>query len=100
MLFEQAEIEGYIAEFLGIGQRDSRLVLRAMEAQHGLLIERAQKVWSFSHLTFHEYFVAQKFIIFNGQFTDSEIKQLLNRHILDNNWHEVFRLISERNGNE
>jgi len=100
VLFEQAEIEGYIAEFLGIGQRDSRSVLRAMEAQHGLLIERAQKVWSFSHLTFHEYFVAQKILKFNGQATDLEIKQLLKRHILDNNWHEVFRLIEERNGNE
>ncbi|MEB3181001.1 MAG: NACHT domain-containing protein [Nostocaceae cyanobacterium] len=54
VLFEQGEIEGYIAEFLGIEQRDSRVVLRAMEAQHGLLIERAQKVWSFSHLTFQE----------------------------------------------
>jgi predicted NACHT family NTPase len=43
VLFEQTEIEGYIAEFLGIDQRDSRAVLRAIAAQHGLLIERAQK---------------------------------------------------------
>lgn len=43
---------------------------------------------------------AQKILKFNGKVTDSEIKQLLNRHILDNNWHEVFRLIAERNGNE
>jgi predicted NACHT family NTPase len=33
VLFEQGEIEGYIAEFLGIGQRDSRVVLRAIEAR-------------------------------------------------------------------
>ncbi|MEG5033078.1 NACHT domain-containing protein [Microcoleus sp. AT3-D2] len=62
VLFEQTEIEGYIAEFLGIGHRDSRTVLRAMEAQHGLLIERSQKVWSFSHLTFQEYLVAKAMI--------------------------------------
>src|SRR4028118_542805 len=61
VLFEQVEIEEYIAEFLGIGQRDSRAVLRAMEEQHGLLIKRAQKVWSFSHLTFQEYLVAKWF---------------------------------------
>ncbi len=59
VLFEQGELEGYIAEFLGIGQRDSRTVLRAIERQHGLLIARSQKVWSFSHLTFQEYFVAK-----------------------------------------
>jgi predicted NACHT family NTPase len=59
VLFEQEEIEGYIAEFLQISRQDSRVVLRAIEAQHGLLIERSQKVWSFSHLTFQEYLVAK-----------------------------------------
>ena len=39
---KQAEIEGYIAEFLEIGQRESRVVLRAIASQHGLLIERSQ----------------------------------------------------------
>ncbi|MEH1929151.1 MAG: hypothetical protein V7K14_11680 [Nostoc sp.] len=37
--------------------RDSRGVLGAIASQHGLLIERAHKVWSFSHLTFQEYLV-------------------------------------------
>src|SRR4028119_770494 len=62
VLFEQTEIEGYITEFLEIKQRDSRAVLRAMEAQHGLLIERAQKVWSFSHLTFQEDLVTRQIL--------------------------------------
>ena len=44
VLFEQAEIEGYIGEFLGIGVRESRGVLRAIESQHGLLIERSKKI--------------------------------------------------------
>ncbi|MHC5719483.1 MAG: NACHT domain-containing protein, partial [Nostoc sp.] len=62
VLFEQEEIEGYITEFLGIDQCNSRIVLRSIESQHGLLIERAHKVWSFSHLTFQEYLVAKWFI--------------------------------------
>jgi len=88
VLFEQAEIEEYIAEFLGIGQRDSRAVLRAMEAQHGLLIERSQKVWSFSHLTFQEYLVAKWFCTL-------EDWQSLMKYITLKYWLEVFLMIFE-----
>ncbi|MEM7759768.1 MAG: NACHT domain-containing protein [Cyanobacteria bacterium P01_A01_bin.40] len=62
VLFEQAELEGYIGKFLEIDQRESRNVLKAVESHHGLLIERAREVWSFSHLTFQEYFVARYFV--------------------------------------
>src|SRR4028119_670967 len=88
VLFEQVEIEEYIAEFLGIGQRDSRAVLRAMEEQHGLLIKRAQKVWSFSHLTFQEYLVAK-------WFCDRGNWQSLVSHVTENYWKEVFYLVAE-----
>ncbi len=85
VLFEQGEIEGYIAEFLGIGQWESRGVLRAIEAQHGLLIERSQKVWSFSHLTFQEYLVATWFCA-TKDFENMSI-QCINKY-----WQEVFFL--------
>ncbi len=88
VLFEQGEIERYIAEFLGIGQRDSRVVLRAIEAQHGLLIERSQKVWSFSHLTFQEYLVAKWFCRHSNW-------QRLVTHIVDNQWKGIFLLVLE-----
>ena len=52
VLFEQEELEGYIGEFLGIERWESQGVLSAIASQHGLLIERSYKVWSFSHLTF------------------------------------------------
>jgi Effector-associated domain 10/NACHT domain len=87
-LFEQAEIEGYIAEFLGIGLRESRGVLRAIEAQHGLLIERAKKVWSFSHLTLQEYLVAKWFC------HQSEWEKL-SRHFIEGYWREIFLLLAE-----
>ncbi|MBP5975184.1 NACHT domain-containing NTPase [Brasilonema sp. CT11] len=85
VLFEQEELQGYIGEFLGIEQRDSRGVLRAIESQHGLLIERAQKVWSFSHLTFQEYLVAKWFV------ENTDYQSLVN-YILQPHWREVFIL--------
>jgi predicted NACHT family NTPase len=88
VLFEQAEIENHIGEFLQIGQRDSRMVLKAIEAQHGLLIERSQKIWSFSHLTFQEYFVAERFVYLN-------IWQTLVKFATEERWHEVIVLTSE-----
>jgi hypothetical protein len=88
VLFEQAEIEGYIAEFLGIGSRDSRVVLRAIELQHGLLIERAQKVWSFSHLTFQEYLIANYIV------QKHQVKKLVIRHLVEKRWKEIFLLVS------
>lgn len=92
VLFEQAEIEGYITEFLGIGQRDSRAVLKSIEAQHGLLIERSQKIWSFSHLTFQEYFTA-KFIV-NNLNSQNQFSSFLV-HIIKAHWREVYLLIAE-----
>ncbi|MEA5620539.1 NACHT domain-containing protein [Cronbergia sp. UHCC 0137] len=86
VLFEQAEIEAYIAEFLEIGLRDSRAVLRAIEAHHGLLIKRAQKVWSFSHLTFQEYLVAKLFC-------HKEDWKTLSHYISKIHWQEIFLLV-------
>lgn len=97
---QQRTLEEFIASYFEVDRFVASKILKIFETETGLLIERSDGYWSFSHLTFHEYFVAQKLLKFNGKATDSEIKQLLNRHILDNNWHEVFRLISERNGNE
>lgn len=85
VLFEQAEIEGYIAEFLVIGLRESRVVLRAIESQHGLLIERSRGIWSFSHLTFQEYLVARHISL------KSEYKKFIS-YITETSWYEVFLL--------
>ncbi len=85
VLFEQAEIEGYIAEFLGIEVRESRGVLRAISQQHGLLIERAKGLWSFSHLTFQEYLVAKWFC------ARADWKNLA-KHIVDIHWKQIFLL--------
>jgi predicted NACHT family NTPase len=39
---------------------DSQAILQAIAAQHGLLIERARGLYSFSHLALQEYFAARE----------------------------------------
>jgi len=85
ILFAQDEIEDCIASYLNCSRQDSKAVLRAMEKQHGLLIERAQGLWSFSHLTFQEYFAAK-------WFCDQADWQGLVPHIAEVRWTEVFLL--------
>jgi len=88
VLFEQGELLGYIAEYLGISTEDSEAVLDAVAAQHGLLIKRAQGFWSFSHLTFQEYFTAK-------WFCDRDDWQSLVSHGTETHWREVFLLAVE-----
>jgi hypothetical protein len=99
VLFEQTEIEGYIAEFLKIGRRESQAVLKAIESQHGLLIERSYKVWSFSHLTFQEYLVAKRTI---DNFSLEKICLYLINRATKSSWQEVYLLVIEmwKNSNE
>lgn len=96
LLFEQEEIEKYIADFLGIVQQDTQKILKAIEAQHGLLVERSQKVWSFSHLTFQEYFIAKEIVNnYTVQTNNVYIIDIVGKHILDRRWYEIFLLISQ-----
>jgi hypothetical protein len=93
ILFEQNEIEGYIAEHLGIEAEESETLLKAIEAHHGLLIERAQGFWSFSHLTFQEYFTAHKIVTSCNEYAvDDPTLQALVSHLTENRWREVFLL--------
>ena len=67
---------------------DSEVVLKAIEHHHGLLVERARNIYSFSHLTFQEYFTAREI--------DRERKlETLMQHITEPRWKEVFLLTAE-----
>lgn len=67
---------------------DSEVVLKAIEHHHGLLVERARNIYSFSHLTFQEYFTAREI--------DRERKlEDLMQHLTDPRWKEVFLLTAE-----
>lgn len=67
---------------------DSEVVLKAIEHHHGLLVERARNIYSFSHLTFQEYFTAREI--------ERERKlETLIQHLTDPRWKEVFLLTAE-----
>ena len=67
---------------------DSEVVLKAIEHHHGLLVERARNIYSFSHLTFQEYFAAKA--IERGQQLE-----ILVQNISNPRWKEVFYLTAE-----
>ncbi|MBP5971993.1 NACHT domain-containing NTPase [Brasilonema sp. CT11] len=93
--FKKKTVEEYIADFIRnlrnantapeALELDSEAILKSIEAQHGLLVARATGIYSFSHLTFHEYFAAR------------EIKERfawarLAEHVAQKRWREVFLL--------
>ncbi len=68
---------------------DGEAVLKAIEAQHGIFVERAKGIYSFAHLSFQEYYAAQ--------YTVSHPKQIqkLIAYCGDPRWREVFLLTAE-----
>lgn len=88
-LFTKPTLEEDIRRFFPIGPRiDSGAVLRAIEVHHGLMVERAQGWYSFSHLTFQEYFTA-------CQLRDDlspDKWELLYGNLAEPRWREVIRL--------
>jgi hypothetical protein len=63
-------------------------VLNAIAVQQGVLVERAENVYSFSHLTLQEYLTARYIV------DHRRIKPLVVEHLNDRRWREVFLLVS------
>ncbi len=89
-LFNRNEISEYLAEYLNLTIREVRQLPAIVESQHGLLVERAKGIYSFSHLTFQEFLTAQYI-----SKDPSLIKDLVENHITDTRWREVFLLLAE-----
>lgn len=70
---------------------DGELIIRAMEAQHGLIIERAYDIFSFSHLTVHEFFVAKRVV---ESTKTADVVELVRTHATDDQWREVFLMVA------
>lgn len=87
-------IEGFMRELPPDDMRygiDGDAILRAIEAQHGLLVERAYDIYSYSHLTIHEYFTAKKIV---ESTRNDEIIELMRMHATDDQWREVILMVA------
>ncbi|MBW4462691.1 MAG: NACHT domain-containing protein [Nodosilinea sp. WJT8-NPBG4] len=73
---------------------DGASVLRAIERQQGVLVERATDIYSFSHLTLQEYLTA---FHIKEEGLDTE---LIVCHLADERWREVFLLVTGLLGNK
>ena len=67
---------------------NSSQILEAIEIHQGLLVQRANEIYSFSHLTIQEYLTSHYY------FSKSKISELVNNHLFDFRWREVFLLLA------
>lgn len=93
LFFSQREVVEQIKTFLANNLNvpkhlDGEAVLNAIAVQQGIVVERAEDVYSFSHLTLQEYLTAQ-YIADNNL-----IEQLVTNHLCDRRWREVFLLVA------
>jgi predicted NACHT family NTPase len=96
--FEKGKILKIIADYLNTLeennsevtqlQLDREAVLKVMEVQDGLLVQRAQEIYSFSHLAFQKYFTARTIV----DFSQTQAWENLVIHITEKRWYEVFIL--------
>jgi predicted NACHT family NTPase len=92
----QAELERHITDFIknvpphdADDATDGEVILKTIAVQHGIFVERAREIYSFSHLTFQEYFTA-KYIVDNA--AKGTLTKLVKAHGTDLRWREVFLL--------
>lgn len=71
---------------------DSEAILTAIELQHGLLVERARDIYSFSHLTFQEYLTARKIVASANKEIIENSLNTLAKHLTNPQWQEVILL--------
>ena len=99
IFFRRQVLSKHVQQFLcelpkgeesGHDSADAESVINAIEAQHGLLVERAHGIYSFSHLTFQEYFTAE-YLVERGK---EEVARQAHDHAIDDQWREVLLLVA------
>jgi predicted NACHT family NTPase len=101
-LFQKSLILQYIAEELFDLSDDSinpeelllssEAILKAIELQHGIIVERSPGIFSFSFLAFQEYFTARKIVAdYNLRQRDKNLQDLV-QYISEPQYREIFLL--------
>ncbi|MDZ8185418.1 MAG: NACHT domain-containing NTPase [Nostoc sp. ChiSLP02] len=99
--FTQSHLQQYITDYLcnlstaqtdpDVLQLNTELVLKLLET-HGLLIEQARGIYSFSHITFQEYFTAKNIVnSASPQILEKKLIELVS-HLTEPRWRTVFLL--------
>ncbi|MEM7795306.1 MAG: NACHT domain-containing protein [Cyanobacteria bacterium P01_C01_bin.118] len=91
LFFSRRELTVQIKEFLASNLNvpktlDGEAVLQAIEVQQGILVERAEDAYSFSHLTLQEYLTAQCLA------DNNHWDQVISTHTTDTRWRQVLLL--------
>ena len=83
------QIKDHLKQNLNAPQHlDGEKVLKTIEIEQGILVERARDIYSFSHLTLQEYLTAQ--YIYDNDLIEEAVKN----HITETRWQEVFLLVA------
>lgn len=95
LFFSKTEITDRIAAFLADTldapkHLDGEALLKAIEVQQGILVERATETYSFSHLTIQEYLTA----LHISNDWDALAQEIIEQYACDERWREVFLLIA------
>ncbi|SFD93944.1 NACHT domain-containing protein [Paracidovorax konjaci] len=93
-VFRKAEISTVIEKFINSlpdadinSEVDGSELVKQIEAQHGLVIERAKDLYTFSHLTIQEYFTA----CFVAKNQNANLRrQIVKSALNDQKWREVM----------
>lgn len=91
LFFSRKELTVQIKEFLASNLNvpktlDGEAVLQAIEVQQGILVERAEDAYSFSHLTLQEYLTAQCLA------DNSHWDKVISTYATDRRWRQVLLL--------
>ncbi|MEA5626121.1 NACHT domain-containing NTPase [Nostoc sp. UHCC 0251] len=98
--FTQSNVQEYIMDYLcnlpisqtepEVLQLNSEAVLKLLET-HGLLIEQAQGIYSFSHIAFQEYLTARNIVTSPNPQIEKKLIELVS-HLSEPRWRKIFLL--------
>ncbi len=95
VLWHEWELREQISDFMQniTTDIDSEQILKLIESNYGLLIQQARNIYSFSHLTFQEYFAAE-YVVENRE--QEFLKNFVEKNLTVKQWREVFILVTQR----